>query len=90
MAENHIIELSNRYQLGVNDNGFIIYQLQLNPQGTWQRVKGNICKSADTLIDNLLRLELQHEDKTTLKDIQTTLHAVRQEFKEAIAIGRTQ
>lgn len=88
-TEQHILELSHRYQLGVSDGGFVIYQLQLNQQGAWERVKGNFTKSADILIDLLLRLELQEEEKQTLADIKTTLDAMRQEFREAITIGKS-
>lgn len=88
-TEQHILELSNRYQLGVSDGGFVIYQLKLNPQGTWERVKGNFTKSADILIDLLLRLELQAEEKQTLADIKKTLDAIRQEFREAITMGKS-
>ncbi|MFC1022291.1 hypothetical protein ACFGWG_08145 [Pasteurella multocida] len=90
MAEQHIIELSNRYQLKVTDDFLILYQLKLQENGTWERVKAYTTKSPDYLLDTLIRLELQSENVTTLEDVAKTITAMRAELKEAINVGRTQ
>ncbi|WAM59361.1 hypothetical protein OW731_12935 [Avibacterium paragallinarum] len=51
----HIIELSNRYQLCVNDNGFILYQLTLNNEGVWKRSKGQVCRNFEAVVETLER-----------------------------------
>ncbi|MFD1806233.1 hypothetical protein ACFSAV_07615 [Pasteurella oralis] len=90
MAEQHIIELSNHYQLKATDDFLILYQLKLQDNGTWARVKACATKSPDYLIDTLIRLELQNEEVATLEDIAKTINAMRAELKEAINVGRTQ
>lgn len=87
--EIHILELSKRYQLGVTEGGFVLYELKLNDKGTWERVKGAFVTSFEVLLDKLLRLELKNEDINTLEEMKRTLEAIRAEFREAVVMGRS-
>lgn len=89
-TERHILELGNRYEIAVSDDGFVIHQLALQKTGGWARHKSTYTKSADDFIDKLLRFELQSEEVNSLQAIQKTLNAIRAEFKEAIAVGKSQ
>lgn len=86
----HILELSNRYLLGVGDNQtYTICRLQRAPEGGWLRSNGKICRNFDQVLDCLIHQELSQEDKLTLADCAKTLHAIRAELKEAIAIEQS-
>ncbi|WP_424408057.1 hypothetical protein [Pasteurella sp. PK-2025] len=88
--ESHIIELSNKYQLKATDDCFVLYQLNLKDDGTWERMKAYTTRSPDYLLDTLIRLELQSEEVETLENVAKTIQAMRSELREAINIGRTE
>lgn len=80
--DQHIIELSNRYQLTVGDRGFVIYQLELNPAGAWKRAKAQYCTNFDAVIETLTKCELNQEDVLSLQDCYKTLKAIHAEVAE--------
>lgn len=84
----HIIELSNRYQLTINDSGYTLYQLTLNSDGVWKRAKGKICRNFETVIETLKHCELNNEDVQALKDCTKVLKAIHSEIKEIKALSQ--
>lgn len=90
MSEEHILELNHRYLLKISDGGFVLYQLELTPSGTWVRSKSVFCTTANGLFDRLLALEWDNEEIKTLEEMKKNLEAIKVEFREAIVVGRSQ
>lgn len=84
MNEQHIIELSNRYQITIIDNGFILYQLVLTKNGSWKRAKAQHCKNFSAVLDSLEHCELAEEDVATLQDCLKVREAIAAEIREVI------
>ena len=81
--ERNIIELSQTYQLGVSDEGFVVYQLyQDGDKG--KKNKGTFCKTIFGVIDFLANCELQNELVDNLERMAETLEAIRKEIADAI------
>ena len=61
--QEHFIELSNRYSIKVSDAGkYILYKIELQENGTYERVGGIICKDLFAAVDTLILCELMDED----------------------------
>lgn len=86
----HIIELSNRYQIVFSDNGFILYQLYLTDEGVWKRSKGQLCRNFEAVVETLEHCELNNEDVNSLRDCASTLQAILGEIKEIKALSVSQ
>ncbi|WP_410685906.1 hypothetical protein [Avibacterium paragallinarum] len=86
----HIIELSNRYQIVFSDNGFILYQLDLTDEGVWKRSKGQLCRNFEAVVETLEHCELNNEDVNSLRDCASTLQAILGEVKEIKALSVSQ
>ncbi|MDY4281669.1 MAG: hypothetical protein SOX56_11520 [[Pasteurella] mairii] len=80
--QQHIIELSDKYQLMVSDNQFILYQLKLNQDGVYVREKAQRCADLKTIIETLQRLEIKKEDVAVLADILKVNRAIYAEIEE--------
>lgn len=81
--ERHLIELSEIYQLGVSDDGFVVYQLYQDGDKL-KKNKGTSCKTIYGVIDFLAHCELQNELVDNLERMAETLEAIRKEIAEAI------
>lgn len=83
----HIIELSNRYTLKLNENQvYILYKVELNENGTYGRTGGKVCKTLETVFDTLAHCELMGEDVVSLADCAKTLKAIHAEIKRIAEI----
>lgn len=81
--ERNIIELSETYQLGVSDNGFIVYQLRQEGD-KWRKNKGTFCKTFEGALDFLINCEAQNENVTNLEQLQKVIENIREEVSAAI------
>lgn len=80
--QEHIIELSNRYAIKLNENHvYILYKIELNENGSYERVGGKVCKNLFALINTLICCELMDEDVTSLSDIAKKLAEIHEEVK---------
>lgn len=80
LMQEHIIELSERYALKLNENQvYILYKIELNENGTYQRNGGAVCKDLPSLLDKLIYCELMNEKVETLEDMRNVLHAIHSE-----------
>lgn len=86
----HIIELSNRYQIAFSDNGFVFYQLILTNDGVWKRSKGQLCRNFEAVIETLQHCELNNEEVNSLNDCANALQAILAEIKEIKALSVSQ
>lgn len=85
--QEHIIELSNRYAIKLNENHvYILYKIELNENGSYERVGGKVCKNLFALIDTLICCELMEEDVTSLSDIAKKLEEIHAEVKRIAEI----
>ena len=85
--QEHIIELSNRYAIKLNENHvYILYKIELNENGSYERVGGKVCKNLFALIDTLICCELMDEDVTSLSDIAKKLAEIHAEVKRIAEI----
>lgn len=81
--ERNIIELSETYQLGVSDNGFVVYKLRQEGD-KWKRNKAKFCHTFDGVLEFLMRCELQNENVTNLEQMQKVIENIRAEVSAAI------
>lgn len=81
--ERNIIELSETYQLGVSDNGFVVYQLRQEGD-KWKKNKGTFCHTFDGVLEFLIRCELQNENVTNLEQMKKVIENIRAEVSAAI------
>ncbi|MBN6079920.1 hypothetical protein [Aggregatibacter actinomycetemcomitans] len=81
--ERHLIELSETYQLGVHDGGYMVYQLEQDGE-RFKRKKATKCATFDAAIEFLINCELQAEDLENVEQLKKTLNAIREEVSAAI------
>ncbi len=81
--ERNIIELSETYQLGVSDNGFVVYQLRQEGD-KWKKNKAKFCHTFDGVLEFLMHCELQNENVTNLEQMQKVIENIRAEVSAAI------
>jgi uncharacterized 10.8 kDa protein in cox-rep intergenic region len=80
LMQEHIIDLSERYALKLNENHvYILYKIELNENGTYQRKGAAVCKDLPSLLDKLIYCELMNEKVETLEDMRNVLHAIHSE-----------
>ena len=90
LMQEHIIELSERYALKLNENHvYILYKIELNENGTYQRKGGAVCKDLPSLLDKLIYCELMNEKVETLEDMRNVLHAIHSEVTRIAEIQAT-
>ncbi|OOF83518.1 hypothetical protein BKG93_09880 [Rodentibacter ratti] len=85
--QEHIIELSNRYALKLdNEHSYVIYKIELKENGTYERIGGKVCKNLESVFDTLAHCELMDEDVVSLADCNKTLKAIHAEVKRIAEI----
>lgn len=85
--QEHIIELSNRYAIKLNENHvYILYKIEFNENGSYEHVGGKVCKNLFALIDTLICCELMGEDVTSLSGIAKKLAEIHAEVKRIAEI----
>ena len=90
LMQEHIIDLSERYALKLNENHvYILYKIELNENGTYQRKGGEVCKDLPSLVDKLIYCELMNEKVETLEDMRNVLHAIHSEVTRIAEIQAT-
>lgn len=82
--EQHIIELSNRYQIAVSEQGFLVQQLILNQGGQWETSEKQCCTCFEAVIEYLQKCELAQDEVLTLQDCKKVQQAILAEIREAI------
>ena len=88
--QEHIIDLSERCALKLNENHvYILYKIELNENGTYQRKGGAVCKDLPSLVDKLIYCELMNEKVETLEDMRNVLHAIHSEVTRIAEIQAT-
>lgn len=88
--QEHIIDLSERYALKLNENHvYILYKIELNENGTYQRKGGAVCKDLPSLLDKLIYCELMNEKVETLEDMRNVLYAIHSEVTRIAEIQAT-
>lgn len=88
--QEHIIDLSERYALKLNENHvYILYKIELNENGIYQRKGGEVCKDLPSLLDKLIYCELMNEKVETLEDMRNVLHAIHSEVTRIAEIQAT-
>ncbi|MEX4366074.1 hypothetical protein MZA93_00215, partial [Haemophilus influenzae] len=87
--QEHIIDLSERYALKLNENHvYILYKIELNENGTSAQ-GGAVCKDLPSLLDKLIYCELMNEKVETLEDMRSVLHAIHSEVTRIAEIQAT-
>jgi len=67
--QEHFIELSNRYSIKLSETEkYIIYKIELQENGTYERVGGKVCKDLFKVVDTLILCELMGDDINALSD----------------------
>ena len=88
--QEHFIELSNRYSIKVSDTGkYILYKIELQENGTYERVGGIICKDLFATVDTLILCELMDEDVFSLSAVAKKLEEIYAEVKRITEIQAT-
>lgn len=88
--QEHFIELSNRYSIKVSDAGkYILYKIELQENGTYERVGGIICKDLFAAVDTLILCELIDEDVFSLSAVAKKLEEIYAEVKRIAEIQAT-
>ena len=88
--QEHFIELSNRYSIKVSDAGkYIIYKIELQENGTYERVGGKVCKDLFAVVDTLILCELMDEDVISLSAVAKKLEEIHAEVKRIAEIQAT-
>ena len=82
MIQQHIIELSNRYQLTISDSGFVLYPLERDNEGRFKRSGGQYCTNFEAVVETLQKRELNNEDVISLADCAKVLSAIKAEIHE--------
>lgn len=84
MNEQHIIELSHRYQIVVSDRGFMVNQLMLNQNGQYEIQTKQHCPNFESVIQYLEQCELSQEDVLSLQDCKKVQQAILAEIRDVI------
>jgi hypothetical protein len=88
--QEHFIELSNRYSIKLSETEkYIIYKIELQENGTYERVDGKICKDLFAAVDTLILCELMDEDVTSLSAVAKKLEEIYAEVKRIAEIQAT-
>ncbi|OOF79701.1 hypothetical protein [Rodentibacter caecimuris] len=88
--QEHIIELSNRYALKLNENHvYILYKIKLNDKGNYERVGGKVCKDLFAFANSLIYCELMNEDVISLAEMVKVLKAIYAEVQRIAEIQET-
>ena len=88
--QEHFIELSNRYSIKVSDAGkYILYKIELQENGTYERVGGKVCKDLFAVVDTLILCELMDEDVISLSEVAKKLEEIYAEVKRIAEIQAT-
>ena len=90
MQQEHFIELSNRYSIKLSETEkYIIYKIELQENGTYERVGGKVCKDLFKVIDMLILCELMDEDVISLSAVAKKLEEIYAEVKRIAEIQAT-
>lgn len=88
--QEHFIELSNRYSIKLSETEkYIIYKIELQENGTYERVGGKVCKDLFKVIDTLILCELMDEDVISLSAVAKKLEEIYAEVKRIAEIQAT-
>lgn len=80
--QEHFIELSNRYSIKLSETEkYIIYKIELQENGTYERVGGKVCKDLFKVVDTLILCELMGDDINALSDVAKKLEEIYAEVK---------
>ena len=89
IVDQHIISLSERYQLTVGDRGFVLYTIERDGKGTFKRSGGKFCTTFEGVVEALERRELSNEEVNSLQDIKKVLESIAAELRELKALCNT-
>lgn len=90
MQQEHFIELSNRYSIKLSEaEKYIIYKIELQENGTYERVGGKVCKDLFAVVDTLILCELMDEDVISLSAVAKKLEEIYAEVKRIAEIQST-
>lgn len=88
--QEHIIELSNRYSIKLSETEkYIFYKIELQENGTYERVGGKVCKDLFAVVDTLILCELMGDDINALSDVAKKLEEIYAEVKRITEIQAT-
>ena len=88
--QEHFIELSNRYSIKLSEaEKYIIYKIELQENGTYERVGGKVCKDLFAVVDTLILCELMDEDVISLSAVAKKLEEIYAEVKRIAEIQST-
>lgn len=88
--QEHFIELSNRYSIKLSETEkYIIYKIELQENGTYERVGGKVCKDLLAVVDTLILCELMDEDVISLSAVAKKLEEIYEEVKRIAEIQAT-
>ncbi|MDU4564952.1 MAG: hypothetical protein E7J23_06750 [Haemophilus parainfluenzae] len=88
--QEHFIELSNRYSIKLSETEkYIIYKIELQENGTYERVGGKVCKDLFAVVDTLILCELMDEDVISLSAVAKKLEEIYAEVKRIAEIQST-
>lgn len=88
--QEHFIELSNRYSIKLSETEkYIIYKIELQENGTYERVDGKVCKDLFAVVDTLILCELMDEDVISLSAVAKKLEEIYAEVKRIAEIQAT-
>lgn len=88
--QEHFIELSNRYSIKLSETEkYIIYKIELQENGTYERVGGKVCKDLFKVVDTLILCELMGDDINALSDVAKKLEEIYAEVKRIAEIQAT-
>ena len=90
MQQEHFIELSNRYSIKLSEaEKYIIYKIELQENGTYERVGGKVCKDLFAVVDTLILCELMDEYVISLSAVAKKLEEIYAEVKRIAEIQST-
>ena len=88
LMQEHIIELSERYAISLNENHvYILYKIELNENGS--TFYASAFPDLPSLLDKLIYCELMNEKVETLEDMRNVLHAIHSEVTRIAEIQAT-
>lgn len=88
--QEHFIELSNRYSIKLSETEkYIIYKIELQENGTYERVGWKVCKDLFAVVDTLILCELMDEDVISLSAVAKKLEEIYAEVKRIAEIQAT-
>ncbi|QPB43050.1 hypothetical protein [Rodentibacter haemolyticus] len=84
--QEHIIDLTNRYCLKLSNGKYVLYEIDLKDNGTYERTGGKVCNDLFSAFNSVTYCELNQEEVTNITEVIKRLEAIQAEIKRIAEI----